>query len=126
MNSAGVRMKIFSGRYCFCDVGIPTGETDMHGNELFTGDIVQLWHGSYLGSDCEEWLPSSGLTAIVAEGHEYGWPEKPLDSVGEPFTMGIADCGVQDRDWKVSLVKSHRDIVDGERFPSFGFNYREC
>ena len=38
-------MRIYSGSSCFCDTGIPTGEVDMHGNELFSGDIVQLWHG---------------------------------------------------------------------------------
>lgn len=118
-------MKIFSGRYCFCDTGIPTGEKDWHGNDLFTGDIVQLWHGNYVGTELEEWLPDSGLTAIVAEGHEGGWPEKPLDTVGPAFTMGIASCGVQNENWKVTLVKSHSIIVAGERFPAYGFNYRD-
>jgi len=118
-------MKIFSGRYCFCDTGIPTGEKDWHGNDLFTGDIVQLWHGNYVGTEMEEWLPDSGLTAIVAEGHEGGWPEKPLDKVGSPFTMGIASCGVQNENWKVTLVKSHSIIIHGERFPAYGFNYRD-
>ena len=40
-------MRIYSGSSCFCDTGIPTGEVDMHGNELFSGDIVQLWHGRW-------------------------------------------------------------------------------
>ena len=118
-------MKIFSGSYCFCEVGIPTGEIDMHGKALFTGDIVQLWHGNYVGTDLEEWLPSSGLTAIVAEGHQGGIEEHSLDDVSSPFTMGIVSVGVQGDGWKVSIVKSHKDIIDGERFPSFGFNYRQ-
>ena len=41
-------MKIYSGTCCMCDVGISTNEKDMHGNELFSGDIVQLWHGNYI------------------------------------------------------------------------------
>lgn len=117
-------MKIYSGKYCFCETGIETGETDMHGNELFTGDIVQLWHGNYVGTDLEEWFPESGLTAIVAEGHEGGWDDKPLSEIGAPYTMGIKQSGVQGQLWKVSLVKSHRDIITGERFPSFGFNFK--
>ncbi len=119
-------MKIYSGSCCMCDVGIPTGEVDMHGKALFSGDIVQLWHGNYIGTESEEWLPSSGLTAIV--GNQYRSYSDGLTELltDEPklFTMGIAACGVQNEEWRVSLVKSHKDIIAGERFESFGFNYR--
>lgn len=43
----------------------------------------------------------------------------------ELFTMGIASVGIQGDDWRVSLVKSHKDIIPGERFESYGINYRE-
>ena len=119
-------MKIYSGSCCLCNVGIPTGETDMHGNELFSGDIVQLWHGNYIGTDVEEWFPSSGLTAIV--GNQYrSYTDGTIETLTvkpELFTMGIASVGIQGDEWKVSLVKSHKDIIIGERFPTFGFNYR--
>jgi len=120
-------MRLFSGTCCLCDVGIPTGEKDIHGNELFTGDIVQLWHGNYIGTDIEEWLPSDGLTAIVGQQYQSytdGTIEKLTDNP-ELFTMGIAKIGIQNEEWKVSLVKSHKDIIVGERFIAFGFNYRE-
>ena len=119
-------MKVFSGSCCLCDVGIPTGELDMHGNELFTGDIVQLWHGNYVDTDLEEWLPSSGLTAIVAKQYQSysDGSVDILDDGAKPLTMGIANVGVQGGEWKLSLVKSHKDLVEGERFPSFGFNFR--
>lgn len=119
-------MRIYSGTSCFCDVGIETGETDMHGESLFTGDIVQLWHGNYIGAECEEWLPSSGITAIVANQYtSYSDGTIKLnEGENKPFTMGIARCGVQNHEWKVSLVKSHKDIIPGERFPSYGFNYK--
>jgi hypothetical protein len=120
-------MRIYSGSCCFCDVGLPTDETDERGNKLFSGDIVQLWHGNYIGEDFEEWLPSSGLTAIV--GRQYARsPDGTLERIEGPtrlFTMGIADCGIQGEEWKVVLVKSHRDIIHGERFLDFGFNYRD-
>ena len=98
----------------------------MHGNELFTGDIVQLWHGNYVDTDLEEWLPSSGLTAIVAKQYQSysDGSVDILDDGAKPFTMGIANVGVQGGEWKLSLVKSHKDLVEGERFPSFGFNFR--
>jgi hypothetical protein len=108
-------------------VGIPAKQKDMHGKELFSGDIVQLWHGNYIGTDMEEWMPAGGLTAIV--GNQYqsysNGTIETLTSTPSLYTMGIMDCGVQDDEWKVSLVKSHKDIITGERFIDFGFNFRE-
>lgn len=99
----------------------------MHGRELFTGDIVQLWHGNYVGTDSEEWMPSDGLTAIVAEQYQ-SYSDGSivlLDDAAEPFTMGIKGCGISNDEWHVSLVKSHTEIIVGERFKAFGFNYRD-
>jgi len=98
----------------------------MHGNDLFTGDIVQLWHGNYIGTDIEEWMPNSGLTAIVSDQYTTYTDGKIIETNSEPriFTMGICNCGVQNNEWKVSLVKSHKDIIPKERFISYGFNYR--
>lgn len=119
-------MKIFSGSCCICDVGIPTGEVDINGNDLYTGDIVQLWHGNFLGTDVEEWLPSSGVTAIVADQYQSYSNGKIelLDESPKPFTMGIKQHGVQSGEWKLTLIKSHKDIISGERYISFGFNYK--
>jgi hypothetical protein len=109
-----------------CDVGIPANQKDMHGNDLYSGDIVQLWHGNYIGTDMEEWLPSSGLTVIV--GNQYkSYTDGTIELItNNPtlFTMGIASCGVQNEEWAVTLIKSHKDIINGERFLSFGINYR--
>jgi hypothetical protein len=120
-------MRIFSGTCCMCDVGIPTGEEDMHGCELFSGDVVQLWHGNYMGTDIEEWMPSSGLTTIL--GNQYQtYTDGTIELINSKpslYTMGISGVGVQGGEWKVSLVKSHKDIIPGERFASFGINYRE-
>jgi hypothetical protein len=120
-------MRIYSGTCCMCDVGIPTGEFDMKGRELFTGDIVQLWHGDYIGTDFEEWMPSDGLTAIVSNQYQSYTDGTVvlIDSEAKPFTMGIFSIGVSGEDWRVSLVKSHTDIVVGERFAAYGFNYRD-
>ena len=120
-------MKVYSGNYYMCDTGIPTHETDMHGHALYTGDIVQLWHGNWIGEDFEEWLPSSGLTVIVANQYE-SYTNGTFTVLTEnpiPFTMGISSIGVQGGEWKVSLVKSHKDIVLRERIISFGFNIKQ-
>lgn len=124
-------MMIFSGECCFCEVGIDTGELDMHGNALYTGDIVQLWHGNYIGTDIECWYPTIGITAIVANKYQTyrnlnsgGFEHRLIDESAKPFTMGIKDDGVQGGEWRVSLVKSHKDIIEGERIPSFGINYK--
>lgn len=120
-------MRIYSGRCCLCDVGIPTRERGRNGNELYSGDVVQLWHGSWIGTESEQWLPSSGLTAIV--GNQYqsytGGRIELITDTPELFTMGIASVGIQGEEWKVTLVKSHKDIVDGERILSFGLNWKE-
>jgi len=119
-------MRIYSGSYCMCECGVPTGEKDIHGNELFTGDVVQLWHGNYIGTDHEEWLPQSGLTAIVSNQYTSYFDGSIVENEGKItiFTMGIAFNGVQSEEWKVSLVKSHKAIIPGERFPSYGLNYK--
>lgn len=120
-------MKIYSGDCCMCDVGIPTKEKDMHGNELYSGDIVQLWHGNFLDTEIEEWLPSSGITAIVGKQYQ-SFTDGTVELIADTpklFTMGISTCGVQNHEWKVALIKSHEDIIMGERFASFGFNFRD-
>lgn len=119
-------LKVFSGRCCLCDVGIATNEIDMHGNQLHTGDIVQLWHGHFIGTDLEEWHPSTGLTVIVADQYKTytDGAIEPLPLPIKPFTMGIKDCGVQNHEWKVTLVKSHSMLVNGEKLIDFGFSFR--
>lgn len=119
-------MKVYSGTCCMCDVGIPTNEKDMDGNYLFTGDIVQLWHGHFIGTDCEEWYPSTGSTVITANQYK-SYTDGTIETLTdkpEPFTMGIASCGVQNEEWKVVIIKSHKDIVLGERFKSYGINFK--
>ena len=119
-------MRIFSGRCCKGDVGEPTGQVDMHDNPLFVGDIVQLWHGEYIGTDMEQWYPTSGLTAIVNDryvSHSDG--SHVLENKDcMPYTMGIKSVGVHGDEWKVSLVKSHKDIIPGERIVDYGLNWQ--
>lgn len=119
------KLKIYSGQCLMGDVGQPTGKTDMNGEELFVGDVVQLWHGNYIGEEFAEWLPSDGLTAIVSNKYQpySDGTHKVINDNPKPFTMGISSIGVKGDDWDVKLVKSHKEIVSGERIKSFGFRW---
>ena len=124
-------LNVYSGECRFCEVGIPVNETDMSGKEIHTGDIVQLYQGSYVGTHLEEWMPTSGLTVVVIRAYQSFSDGTHQLHVGphKPFTMGIASVGVQGQgdasEWKVSIVKKYYDVVDGEHWKEFGFNYRE-
>lgn len=123
-------MYLFSGNCCLCECGDFTDSVDMHGDRIRVGDIVQLWHGNYLGTDFEEWFPQTGLTAVVRdEFATTNYYPKYLISRNEnadslaPFTMGIKSHGVCRDDWAVKIVKSILDVVDGERLKDFGFHF---
>lgn len=126
-NSDFTVMQVYSGQCCMCDIGIATGSFDMNGEELYTGDIVQVWHGYFIGSDLEEWYPSTGITVIAAD--QYQSHTDGTISVNSlpfrPYTMGIKDIGVCGEEWKVKLIKSHRMVVDGEKMIDFGINFKK-
>ncbi|MDQ0068308.1 hypothetical protein J2W34_000082 [Variovorax boronicumulans] len=107
-------MHVFTGaNYDFGEVGVEIGKKDSFGKVLHTGDIVMLAHGDYLGTDLESWTYDNLLSVIVTE------PE-----TGVPFVMGIKDCGFEHPEWRIQIVKKFGDVVDGERWPDWGFNYR--
>jgi hypothetical protein len=120
-------LKVFSGDSCFCDVGMYTGYITSYGHEveLHTGDIVLVWHGDYLGTDVETWTPLDHLTIVVANQYQ-SFTDGSITTLpdSEPFVMGIRDCGFADPAWKVQLLKSHKDVIEGEHWKSFGFSYK--
>lgn len=119
-------LKIFSGECCLCDVGIPIKSHDCVGRGLFTGDIVLVYHGDYIGTDDEQWNPSGGLTVIV--GNQYqsfvGGSVKYLTDDFESYVMGISNCGFDHPEWQIRKVKSFEDVVEGEHWKEFGFSYQ--
>lgn len=121
-------LKVFSGKCCLCDVGIPTGAKSTWGDpiEIHTGDIVIIWRGSYIGTDFEEWVPSAGLTVVVSENYQSynGGVEIEAIGPGTPYPMGIKSCGFNHPEWRVQVVKKYSDVVPGERWPNFGFSYQ--
>lgn len=120
-------LRVFSGKCCLCDVGIPVQAQSTWGDpvEIHTGDIVIVWHGDYLGTDLETWTPSGGLTAVVSDDYQSfsDGTIKPLDTEEEAFAMGIKDCGFLHPEWRVQVVKKYLDVIPGEHWPQYGFSY---
>lgn len=101
-------MKVYSGDVCLCETGLETKlKCDME-RPLKTGDIVIIGKaGSYIADT---------LSVVVQED-------------GEDFCMGIRNICVSDPEklggWWVTKVKDHSDVIDGEHWKAYGFNYRQ-
>lgn len=100
-------MLIYSGYCCMGETGIPTPHFDITGAQLYTGDIVVIYTENYM---------VDGLTVMVQD--EDGF-----------FAMGIKSVmttGPEDGEkWMVRRVKRHSEVVDGEHWSAYGFNYQE-
>jgi hypothetical protein len=120
------QLKVFSGKCCLCDIGIDVNAKDVRGDQLHTGDIVLVYHGQYVGTDDEYWYPCGGLTAVVSDQYQ-SFSDGTIKETGdnEPFVMGIKGCGFNDPEWQIHLVKKYTDVVDGEHWRAYGFNYRQ-
>lgn len=94
-----------------CDVGIPCENVKgFDGEKIFTGDVVLVWHGQYLGTDDECWYPSNELaTVLVDQFGKYSTEEEA------PFVMFYKNADFT-KDYKAQVVKSHKDVVDGEHW----------
>jgi hypothetical protein len=119
-------MKVFSGECQLCDTGIPAGGNDADGKPLHTGDIVAVYHGSFIGTELEQWDLTRGLTAVVADQYDSYSNGTARLKDGEPhaYVMGIRVCGFDSPAWRIVLLKKFSDVVDGENWKDFGFNYR--
>lgn len=120
-------LRVFSGKCCLCDVGIPVGATSTYGDqiEIHTGDIVIVWHGDYLGTGLETWMPVGSLTAVVSSDYQSfsDGTIQLLDTAEEAFAMGIKNCGFLHPEWRVQVVKKYSDVIPGEHWPQYGFSY---
>lgn len=88
---------------------------------LYVGDIVVIY---------KENSSPDGLTVVVSDRYTSFTDGthiiKPKDEVTY-FIMGIKDCCLKPdlEGWIVLKVKDHSDVVNGEHWKDFGFNYRE-
>lgn len=124
-------MFIYSGKCRLCEVGLTTDLKDDLGNKLRTGDIVM----SYTVAKDTGFRSVYGITVVVANHYDNiaGVPptERIEENKSEPFVMGIKACDIQEpledyptTVWRVHRVKEYEDIIDGEKWSDFGFNYR--
>ena len=116
-------MYVYSGKCRQCETGIETGKKDIGDNKLFTGDIVVVFKEDESGIN----YPPSGLTVIVNDDWKSftdGTHER-IATNSTPFAMGIKDVGLEDDYWSVMKVKDHSDVVEGEHWKDYGFNYSE-
>ena len=120
-------MYVYSGKCRKCDVGIPAKVFNMWGDQIdaHTGDIAIIWCGNYVGTDIEQWTPCDGLSAIVADQYQTysdgSVEELPLPIA--PYVMGIKDCMLDRDEWRTQIVKKYTDVVEGEHWHDYGFNY---
>ncbi len=122
---------INSGKCRFCEIGLPAGFSDIEGVELFTGDIVVLLNKPSFYEEGESFHPE-GLTAIVSQKYQtYNTFSQglvhELKPEHTPYVMGIKSVSPSEfgKQWHVKRVKSHKDVIAGEHWTEFGFNYTE-
>ena len=108
------------------ECGLPTNGKDWDGKDLFVGDIVYLFHNEpYKVGDekFDNYIPH-GLTAIVSctfESYQDGTVKLTGDD--EPFVMGIKSSGLGGKEWVVKKVKGWENVIEGEKWTEYGFNY---
>lgn len=119
-----VVMRVYSGECRQTDTGLPTGIRCLGGEELRTGDIVLLFHQNE--SSSEPFF--HGLTVVTSDQWQSYSDGTHQEKDGELnfFVMGIKKVSLnEDKEWMVSRVKSHADVVNGEHWRNYGFNFRE-
>lgn len=99
-------MFIYSGKVKKGKCGESTDLYDYSGNELFVGDIVITSH--------KDDIEAGSLTAVVQDNED-----------GEYFIMGLKSIDFDyDEEWSVRKLKDWKDVIDGEKWEDFGFNYK--
>lgn len=112
---------VLSGAVRRGDVGEPTPLIDMTGDKLFVGDIVVSASIDSLGVSYIHGLSvvcSDRWTSYSSGSHV------PKDEYSH-FIMGLKniDFTKHNERWFIKRVKSFADVLPGERWPDYGFNY---
>lgn len=113
---------VLSGKCRIGDVGEETKLEDITGEKLYVGDIVITSTIDEMGV-CN----NNGLTVVCSDKWtSYSDGTHKAKPNYEHFVMGIknVDFMGKDRDkWMVKRVKSHKDVIVGEKWKDFGFSY---
>lgn len=124
----GGALAVFSGKCLKGYCGTPAGFSDMNGKPLHVGDIVLTFTVKEWAGGDDSWLEyfPDGLTVVVSDEWTSYTDGTHARNDGQPeyFVMGIKGVPMDEPgQWRVMLVKSHADVIDGERWPDYGFNY---
>lgn len=112
---------VYSGECKLGKVGDPTALKDFAQQDLFVGDIV-------ITSTIDKYgiCYNNGLSVVVSD--EYNNELVAKENWGNShFVMGIKDVDFMGKDsetWIVKRVKSFKDVIVGENWSDYGFNYR--
>lgn len=119
-------LRVYSGKCCICDVGMPTGEKDHNGNVLHTGDIVRIFSGEYLGTPHETWS-DYGLTVVMASQYQ-SYSDGSIVEINknpEPWVMGIKKVGFNSNEWRIVQEVCYHTILDGHKLDCYGISYKQ-
>ena len=109
-------MQVYSGECEHGTCGTPTKLIDNAGERLRVGDIVMV---SSQESELAPW--HHGLSVVVENRPQLTGNAPAPDA----YVMGIVSVDVNnDEHWIVTRVKRWEDVIDGEHWKSYGFNYR--
>jgi len=123
---------IFSGKCLKGVCGEITDLYDYKNNHLYIGDIVLVQYNEYgLG------FHSAYMSVIVNNKFETFSDGSIIENKDYySFVMGIANVtkkelayeneeGELTSGWVIEKIKSYKDVVNGEHWKDFGFNYRD-
>ena len=114
---------VLSGNCRIGDVGEETPLKDFTGKDLFVGDIVILSTIDKYGI-CD----NCGLSVVCSDKWTSYVNGTHVAKKGEitHFIMGIKNVdfmGSDSEKWIVKRVKSFEDVIAGEKWKDYGFNY---
>lgn len=115
---------ILSGKHRMGTIGQKTDMVDGFNKPLYVGDIVISVHTDY------GYKNPQSLTVIVSDewtSYSDGTHESKKRNVSY-FAMGIKDSDIISYDseedgWTLVKVKSYKDVVSGEKWKDFEFNF---
>lgn len=118
---------ILSGECIIGVLGQKTNLIDILGNNLFVGDIVIFYDNDY---------SSQGISVVV--NHKYKNSTDGINNYVEVededdfFIMGLKSIDFTNNEkydddntwkWAIKRVKSYKEVIHGEHWKDFGFNY---
>lgn len=117
---------VYSGTVRMGTLGQSTGIIDIYGDLLRVGDIVVSFK-----DDPSPAVPS-GLTVVVSdEWTSYSNGVHKQKDEFDFFVMGIKTTTItmldddNEKYWHVKRVKKWEDVIDGEHWSDYGFNYKK-